>query len=90
MSQRVLLQQAWGPEYGNEGDYIRTYIFRLRTKLEPEPRRPRLILTQRGQGYRMPVPRETRYPGGSGGRPDLRGTDSAWMEARGAPEHGAC
>ncbi|PKB78073.1 MAG: hypothetical protein BZY88_19985 [SAR202 cluster bacterium Io17-Chloro-G9] len=53
ISSRQLLQEAWGPEYGDEGDYIRTYITRLRRKLEQDHRKPRYILTERGLGYRM-------------------------------------
>ena len=53
ISPRQLLQEAWGPEYGDEGDYIRTYITRLRKKLEVDPRDPRYILTERGLGYRL-------------------------------------
>ena len=41
VTHRILLQQAWGPEYGDEGDYVRTYVTRLRKKLEPEPQNPR-------------------------------------------------
>ena len=32
---RTLLQEAWGPDYGEEGDYVRTYVNRLRRKIEP-------------------------------------------------------
>jgi two-component system KDP operon response regulator KdpE len=53
VSTRQLLQEAWGPDYGDEGDYVRTYITRLRRKLEPDPRRPRFILLERGLGYRL-------------------------------------
>ena len=53
LSSRSLLQQAWGPEYGDEGDYVRTYVTRLRRKLEPDPSRPRVIVTERGLGYRL-------------------------------------
>ncbi|MCH7621708.1 MAG: response regulator transcription factor [Chloroflexi bacterium] len=53
---RQVLQQAWGPEYGDEGDYIRTYITRLRRKLEPDPSRPVYILLERGMGYRLAEP----------------------------------
>ena len=56
VTHRMLLQQAWGPEYGDEGDYIRTYITRLRKKLEPNPPRPQYILTERGIGYRLASP----------------------------------
>ena len=37
VSPRQLLQEAWGADYGDEGDYVRTYIARLRRKLEPDP-----------------------------------------------------
>ena len=41
VSPRQLLQEAWGSDYGDEGDYVRTYITRLRRKLEPDPQQPR-------------------------------------------------
>ena len=50
---RQLLQEAWGPEYSNEFDYVRAYIRRLRKKLEPDPKDPRHILLERGIGYRL-------------------------------------
>ena len=53
VSPRQLLQEAWGADYGDEGDYVRTYITRLRRKLEPVPHRPRYILLERGLGYRL-------------------------------------
>ena len=53
---RQVLQQAWGPEYGDEGDYIRTYITRLRRKLEPDPSQPAYIKSERGLGYRLAEP----------------------------------
>ena len=53
VSPRRLLQEAWGPDYGDEGDYVRTYVTRLRRKLEPDPQNPRYILLERGLGYRL-------------------------------------
>ena len=50
---RQLLQEAWGPEYSNEVDYVRAYIRRLRKKLELDPQNPRHILLERGIGYRL-------------------------------------
>ena len=50
---RTLLQEAWGPDYGDEGDYVRTYVNRLRRKIEPEPQQPRYLLLERGLGYRL-------------------------------------
>ena len=61
VTQRMLLQQAWGPEYGDEGDYVRTYVTRLRKKLEPDPHLPRYILTERGIGYRLASPGRNSY-----------------------------
>lgn len=50
MSHRVLLQKAWGSEgYGT--DIVRVYVSRLRTKIEPDPRNPRFVLTKPGAGY---------------------------------------
>ncbi|MFQ5612704.1 MAG: response regulator transcription factor [Anaerolineae bacterium] len=51
LTHRVLLQAVWGPEYGDETEYLWAYIRRLRRKLEPEPHNPRYILTQPGVGY---------------------------------------
>jgi two-component system KDP operon response regulator KdpE len=53
---RYLLKEVWGPDYGDEGGYIRAYIMRLRRKLESDPKRPRYILLERGFGYRMADP----------------------------------
>lgn len=53
---RQILQEAWGPEYGDEGDYIRAYVTRLRRKLEPNPKVPRYILLEWGVGYRLADP----------------------------------
>lgn len=51
LTHRTLLQAVWGPAYGNESEYLWTYIRRLRSKLEPNPRQPRYLLTQPGVGY---------------------------------------
>ena len=48
-----LLDKVWGPEYRDQLDYLKTYVSRLRKKLEDNPERPRLILTERGLGYRL-------------------------------------
>ncbi|MBC8279220.1 MAG: response regulator transcription factor [Chloroflexi bacterium] len=53
---RQLLQEAWGPAYGDEADYVRAYITRLRRKLEPDPKIPRYILLEWGAGYRLANP----------------------------------
>ena len=48
---RTILQKIWGPEYGQENEYLRVYIGRLRQKLEPDPAKPQYLLTIRGIGY---------------------------------------
>ncbi len=50
---RQLLQDVWGPAYQTETHYLRVYIAQLRRKLEPDPARPRYLLTEPGMGYRM-------------------------------------
>lgn len=53
VSQRQLLQEVWGPTYLNETHYLRQYMAQLRKKLEPDPTRPRHLLTEPGMGYRF-------------------------------------
>ena len=56
LTHRMLLQKVWGPEYGGEAEYLRVYINRLRQKLESDPARPQLLLTEPGVGYRFATP----------------------------------
>ncbi|MGC9671099.1 response regulator [Planosporangium sp. 12N6] len=53
VSQRQLLQEVWGPTYRTETQYLRQYMVHLRRKLEPDPSRPRHLLTEPGMGYRF-------------------------------------
>ena len=53
VSGKLLLQQVWGPAYESETNYLRFYLAKLRQKLEPEPSRPRQLLTEPGMGYRF-------------------------------------
>ena len=50
---RRLLQAVWGPDYGNEVVYLRVFINQLRKKIEPEPAKPRYILTAPCVGYQF-------------------------------------
>ena len=50
---RQLLQEVWGPAYRTETNYLRVYFSQLRRKLEPDPTRPRYIVTEPGVGYRF-------------------------------------
>jgi len=57
---RELLRAVWGPEYGEESEYLRVYIRYLRQKLEPDPANPRYLLTQPGAGYMFYQPEEDK------------------------------
>ncbi len=54
LTHRQILQAVWGSEYGDEADYLWTYVRRIRRKLEPEREHPRYLLTEPGVGYRVP------------------------------------
>lgn len=58
LSHRRLLQAIWGPDYGDETEYLRVTVNQLRKKIEPEPSRPRYILTEPWVGYRFVLGRE--------------------------------
>ena len=53
LSHRVILQNVWGMEYGNEAEYLRVYIGRLRQKIESDALNPRHLFTEHGMGYRF-------------------------------------
>jgi two-component system KDP operon response regulator KdpE len=53
VTQRQLLTEVWGAKYETETHYLRTYLNRLRQKLEDDPARPRHLLTEPGMGYRF-------------------------------------
>jgi two-component system KDP operon response regulator KdpE len=55
VAQKQLLHEVWGPSYETESHYLRVYLAQLRRKLEPEPSRPRHLLTEPGMGYRFEV-----------------------------------
>jgi DNA-binding response OmpR family regulator len=55
---RELLRAVWGPEYGDETEYLRVYMRYLRQKLEADPSNPRYLLTQPGAGYMLHQPDE--------------------------------
>lgn len=54
-----LLRKVWGPEYGNETEYLRVYISYLRNKIEEDPANPKYILTEHGVGYMFKRPEGT-------------------------------
>jgi two-component system KDP operon response regulator KdpE len=53
ISQRQLITDVWGPAYADDTSSLRLYVNRLRRKLEPDPTRPRHLLTEPGMGYRF-------------------------------------
>ena len=65
LDHRTLLQRVWGPQYADERNYLRTFVQRLRVKLEADPANPDLVVTVGRQGYRFgplrgPEPGEQR------------------------------
>ncbi len=56
VTHRQLLQEVWGPEYGEETHYLRVHVAHIRSKLEPDPSRPRYVITEPGVGYRLRDP----------------------------------
>ena len=53
---RTLLREVWGPSYGDERNYLRTFVQRLRSKLEEDPSKPITIVTVGSRGYRFGAP----------------------------------
>jgi len=53
VSQSFLLKEVWGPQYGEEANYLRVFMAQIRRKLEPQPSNPRYFLTEPGMGYRF-------------------------------------
>jgi two-component system KDP operon response regulator KdpE len=52
----MILREVWGPAYGDESHYLHVYVSQLRRKIEPDPTRPKYILTETGAGYRLVDP----------------------------------
>ena len=60
VAHRRLLQAVWGPDYGEETEYLRVFINQLRKKIEPDPSHPRYIKTDPWIGYRFEIPAEAQ------------------------------
>ena len=56
LTHRMILREVWGPAYQVESHYLHVYVSQLRRKIEPDPARPRYILTEPGAGYRLVAP----------------------------------
>jgi two-component system KDP operon response regulator KdpE len=57
---REILQGVWGNEYGEEADYVWTFVQRIRRKIEADRSHPKYVLTEAGVGYRMPMVADSR------------------------------
>ncbi len=56
LTHKAILREVWGEAYSDESHYLHVYVSQLRRKLEPDPARPRTILTEPGVGYRLVDP----------------------------------
>jgi two-component system, OmpR family, KDP operon response regulator KdpE len=56
MTHPAILREVWGPAYDDESHYLHVYVSQLRRKIEPDPARPRYLLTEPGAGYRLVNP----------------------------------
>jgi len=63
VAHRRLLQAVWGPDYGDETEYLRVFINQLRKKIEPNPRHPTFIHTEPWVGYRFDPPHDKAHAG---------------------------
>jgi two-component system KDP operon response regulator KdpE len=59
LSHRELLQAVWGPDYGDQVDYLRVFVNQLRKKIEANPSSPVYLLTEPWAGYRLQLPAES-------------------------------
>jgi len=59
LTHQAILRDVWGKAYADESHYLHVYVSQLRRKLEPDPARPRYILTEPGAGYRLVNPLRT-------------------------------
>jgi two-component system KDP operon response regulator KdpE len=73
LTHRSLLRAVWGPEYGEEADYLRVYVRQLRLKVEQKPSQPCYILTEPGVGYVFQAQTRT-----------FQNAGAQWSEAGGA------
>jgi two-component system KDP operon response regulator KdpE len=62
LTHRTILREVWGPAYQAESHYLHVYVSQLRRKIEPDPTRPRYLLTEPGAGYRLVSPGSASAP----------------------------
>jgi DNA-binding response OmpR family regulator len=68
LTHRTLLNRVWGPEYGDESEYLRVFVNRLRHKLGDDAADPKYVRTVSGVGYTFLDFSQTEAPSGQGGR----------------------
>ncbi len=56
LTHRAILQEVWGPGYGDASNLLHVHVSQLRRRIEPDPTRPRYLLTEPGAGYRLVGP----------------------------------
>lgn len=56
LTHRQILDKIWGDEYSDDVDYVKLFVYRLRQKIEPDPKHPQYIVSERGIGYRFVDP----------------------------------
>ena len=61
LTHRELLQAVWGPDYGDQVDYLRVFVNQLRKKIEPKPSNPMFLLTEPWVGYRLHLPEPSTH-----------------------------
>ena len=59
LSHRELLQAVWGPDYGDQVDYLRVFVNQIRKKIESRSRQSELLVTEPWVGYRLQLPAES-------------------------------
>ncbi len=55
LTHKYILEQVWGPTFADESQYTRVYVAQLRKKIEDDPGKPKLLLTESGIGYRLAI-----------------------------------
>ena len=73
VTHRQILKEVWGPAYVGQTHYLRVYVAHLREKIETDPARPELLLTEPGVGYRLEASDTTSFRRVQGSCPDFGG-----------------
>ena len=63
VTSKMILETVWGPHHGEYNQTLRVHIGHIRKKIEPDPSRPRYVLTEPGVGYRFSIPAEQAAAG---------------------------